>query len=136
MHQSFATTSPLGRGNSRDIDFSICKAQVKSLHCRDFVLVKSRLSCTDRIKTKKSRNLVTFFCSTRIFSIRSVATDKLNMTAIYSKWTFILLNRKRLFVILNQYTARIKHFFNLLSICFLSAILKSRTPLTVDLYQS
>ena len=35
MHQSFATTSPWGPGNSGDIDFSICKAQVKSLHCRD-----------------------------------------------------------------------------------------------------
>ena len=43
MHQSFATTSPRGPGNSGDIDFSICKAQVKSLHCRDFVLVKSLL---------------------------------------------------------------------------------------------
>ena len=31
MHQSFATTSPLGPGNSRVIDFFICKAQVKSL---------------------------------------------------------------------------------------------------------
>ena len=28
---------------SRDIDFSICKAQVKSMHCSDFVLVKSLL---------------------------------------------------------------------------------------------
>ena len=28
MHQSFATTSPSGPGNSGDIDFSICKAQV------------------------------------------------------------------------------------------------------------
>ena len=44
---SFLCTShlhprPRGAGNSGDIDFSICKAQVKSLHCRDFVLVKSR----------------------------------------------------------------------------------------------
>ena len=54
-------------------------------------------SCTDKIKKK---NLVTFFCSPRNFSIRSVATDKLNMTAIYSKWTIILRNRNRLFVIL------------------------------------
>ena len=43
MHQSFATTSPQGPGNSGDINFSLCKAQVKSLHCRDFVLVKSLL---------------------------------------------------------------------------------------------
>ena len=35
--------TPRGPGNSGDIDFSICKAQVKSLHCRDFVLVKSLL---------------------------------------------------------------------------------------------
>ena len=35
MHQLFATTSPQGPGNSGDIDFSICKAQLKSLHCRD-----------------------------------------------------------------------------------------------------
>ena len=28
MHQSFATTAPSGPGNSGDIDFSICKAQV------------------------------------------------------------------------------------------------------------
>ena len=34
---------PLGPGNSGDIDFSICKALVKSLHCRDFVSVKSLL---------------------------------------------------------------------------------------------
>ena len=26
---------PRGPGNSGDIDFSMCKAQVKSLHCRD-----------------------------------------------------------------------------------------------------
>ena len=30
MHQSFATTSPQGPGNSGDIDFFICKAQVQS----------------------------------------------------------------------------------------------------------
>ena len=30
MHQSFATTSLQGPGNSGDIDISICKAQVKS----------------------------------------------------------------------------------------------------------
>ena len=54
------------------------------------------------MKNKKSRNLVTFFCSPRNFSIRSVATDKLDMTAIYSKWKFILINRNRLFVILNH----------------------------------
>ena len=45
---------------------------------------------------------MTFFCSPQNFSIRSVATDKLDMTAIYSKWTFILLNRNRIFVILNH----------------------------------
>ena len=28
---------PGGLGKSRDIDFSICKSQVKSLHCRDLV---------------------------------------------------------------------------------------------------
>ena len=33
---------------------------------------------------------MTFFYSPRNFSIRSVATDKLDMTVIYSKWTSIL----------------------------------------------
>ena len=51
---------------------------------------------------KSLMNLVTFFSLPRIFSIRSVATDKLDRTAIYSKWTFILLIRNRLFVILNH----------------------------------
>ena len=70
-------------------------------------LLQSR---SDKIK-KKLRNLVTFFCSSRNLSIRSMATDKLDMTAIYYKWTFILLNRNLLFIII--------------SICCLSAILKS-----------
>ena len=78
MHQSFATTSPRGLGNSGDIDFSICKAQVKFLHCRNsYYLLQSHID-----KKKKSQNLVTFFCSPQNFSIRSVATAKLNMTAV------------------------------------------------------
>ena len=69
---------------------------------------------------------MTFFCSPRNFSIPSVATDKLDMTAIYSKWKFILLNRNQLFVILNHINSQNKTLFNLLSLCCLSAILKSR----------
>ena len=54
------------------------------------------------------------------------APCKLHMTAIYSKWTFIFLNRNRLFVILNHVNSQNKTLFQLLSICCLSAILKSR----------
>lgn len=35
MHQSFATTAPMGPGNSGDIDFSLHKALVNALHCGD-----------------------------------------------------------------------------------------------------
>ena len=138
MHQSFATTSPRGPGNSGDIDFSICNAQIKSLHCRDFVLVKSLLKvpapgellpdswtfimnpCNikptkrsiDKIKKKvaESGDILLF---TSKFSIRSVATDKLNKTAIFYKWTFILLNRNQLFVILNQVNSQNKTLLQL-----------------------
>ena len=41
MHQSFATTSPSGPGNSGDIDFSLSKAQVYAQHCRDTLMVKA-----------------------------------------------------------------------------------------------
>ena len=41
MHQSFATTSPSGPGNSGDIDFSLSKARVYSQHCRDTLMVKA-----------------------------------------------------------------------------------------------
>ena len=41
MHQSFATTSPSGPGNSGDIDFSLSKARVNAQHCRDTLMVKA-----------------------------------------------------------------------------------------------
>ena len=41
MHQSFATTSPSGPGNSGDIDFSLSKARVYAQHCRDTLMVKA-----------------------------------------------------------------------------------------------
>ena len=41
MHQSFATTSPAGTGNSGDIDFSLSKARVYAQHCRDTLMVKA-----------------------------------------------------------------------------------------------
>ena len=41
MHQSFATTSPSGPGNSGDIDFSLSKARVYARHCRDTLMVKA-----------------------------------------------------------------------------------------------
>ena len=41
MHQSFATTSPSGPGNSGDIDFSLNKARVYAQHCRDTLMVKA-----------------------------------------------------------------------------------------------
>ena len=41
MHQSFATTSPSGPGNSGDIDFSLTKARVYAQHCRDTLMVKA-----------------------------------------------------------------------------------------------
>ena len=41
MHQSFATTSPSGLGNSGDIDFSLSKARVYAQHCRDTLMVKA-----------------------------------------------------------------------------------------------
>ena len=41
MHQSFATTAPLGPGNSGDIDFSLCKALVYAPHCGDIFYVIS-----------------------------------------------------------------------------------------------
>ena len=43
MHQSFATTSPSGPGNSGDIDFSLSKARVYAQHCRDTLMVKALL---------------------------------------------------------------------------------------------
>ena len=41
MHQSFATTSPSGPGNSGDIDFSLSKARVYAQHCRVTLMVKA-----------------------------------------------------------------------------------------------
>ena len=41
MHQSFATTSPSGPGNSGDIDFSLSKARVYAQHCRDTLMFKA-----------------------------------------------------------------------------------------------
>ena len=41
MQQSFATTAPMGLGNNRDIDFSLCKARVYALHYGDIFYVKS-----------------------------------------------------------------------------------------------
>ena len=133
MHQSFATTSPRGPGNSGDIDFFICKAQVKSLHCRDLVLVKSLPpgnyflihghlpwtpainllhSRSDKKKKKVAESGDIFLFTTKCFH-QSVATDKLDMTEIYSKWAFILLKRNWLFVILNHVNSQNKTLLQL-----------------------
>ena len=42
MHQSFATKSPSGPGNSGDIDFSHSKAWVYADHCGDTHIIKAQ----------------------------------------------------------------------------------------------
>ena len=41
LHQSFVTTAPIGSGNSRDIDFPLCKARIYAQHCGDIFMVKA-----------------------------------------------------------------------------------------------
>ena len=40
VHQLFVTTGFSGPGNSRDIDFSLCKAWISAQHCRDILMIK------------------------------------------------------------------------------------------------
>ena len=43
MHQSFAVPAPTGPGNSGAFNFSVSKALLNALHCRDKFMVKSLL---------------------------------------------------------------------------------------------
>ena len=112
---------PSRAGKSGDIDFSICKAQVKSLHCRDFVFVKSLLkvpaprnyflihwhlsgtpainllqSRTDKIKNKSPG--IWWHSSVQLEFFPSEAWQLINSIWLQS---FILLKRDWLLVILN-----------------------------------
>ena len=43
MHQSFETPIPKRPGNSGPINFSVCKALIYAMHCRDIFVKKKTL---------------------------------------------------------------------------------------------
>ena len=43
MHQSFVVPAPMGPGNSRAFNFSVFKALLNAMYCRDKFMVKSLL---------------------------------------------------------------------------------------------
>ena len=61
MHQSFVTTAPMGPGNSRDFDFSLCKAWIYAMQCGDIFIespakiLKGRCEITEAVLGMESK---------------------------------------------------------------------------------